>query len=214
MRYSASRITIRKALETLRHDGIVEPRQGLGWLVVRVPLTQSLARLSTIEQQLRELGKKPERRILSSRTYPATGRVEEVLGGGEVREVVRLNLADGEPFAKVTVWIPSHLGDRFTVADLERSSFYELLAATDLLLRPLAWAHQTIQAIAIDERDAALLGVTAASVGLACERITFDTADVPVLYSRFVFPASRVVFEVDLMSEVTSIGPSGLRLVT
>jgi GntR family transcriptional regulator len=31
--YSASRVTIRKALEELRNDGLVDSRQGFGWFV-------------------------------------------------------------------------------------------------------------------------------------------------------------------------------------
>ncbi|WP_083769339.1 GntR family transcriptional regulator [Acidimicrobium ferrooxidans] len=182
--------------------------------MTRVPVAQSLGRFTTIEQQLRELGRTPERRILSSIIKPATGPIEAVLGGGDVREVRRLNLADQEPFATVTVWIPAHLAERFTVTELERSSFYELLSASGQLLRPLAWAHQVIRAAAIDEHDAAVLNVPAESVGLTVERTTYDTADVAILHSRFVFPASRVFFEVDLVDEVSSIGPSGLRLVT
>ncbi len=213
-RYRASRITVRRALELLRDEGLVTPRQGVGWVVARVPVAQPLGRFATIEQQLRELGRTPTRRILTTRSYPASGRVEEVLGGGEVREVTRLNLIDGEPFARVTVWVPAHLGGGLSVADLERFSFYELLTSSGRLLRPLAWAHQVIRAVVIDDDDARLLGVAPESVGLACERITYDAADVAVLYSHFVFPASRVLFEVDLTDEVSSIGPTGLRLVT
>jgi DNA-binding GntR family transcriptional regulator len=205
---------VRRALEALRAEGLVASKPGVGWIVQRVPVPQSLARLSTIEEQLRELGRRPQRKILSSSIRPASGRVEEVLGGGDVREVVRLNLVDGEPFARVTVWAPVHVAGHLSITDLERSSFYELLEATGALKRPLAWAHQSIRGIAIDERDAELLGVAAGAVGLCCERITYDTADQPVLLSEFVFPASRVLFEVNLSSEVSSIGPSGLRLAT
>ena len=35
--YAASRITIRKALELLREEGLVDSRQGFGWFVARSP---------------------------------------------------------------------------------------------------------------------------------------------------------------------------------
>ncbi|MFM8483927.1 MAG: GntR family transcriptional regulator, partial [Actinomycetota bacterium] len=51
--YGASRVTIRRALEVLREESLVDARQGLGWFVAAVPLRQSLGRLGTIEGQMR-----------------------------------------------------------------------------------------------------------------------------------------------------------------
>ena len=36
--FDASRVTIRRALETLREDGLVDARQGFGWFVAAAPL--------------------------------------------------------------------------------------------------------------------------------------------------------------------------------
>ncbi len=63
-----------------------------------------------------------------------------MLGTDQVLRVRRLNLADGAPFALVTVWCPASLGDRLSRADVERSPFYELLPV------PLGGATQTIAA--------------------------------------------------------------------
>ena len=62
--FAASRVTIRRALETLRDQGLVDARQGFGWFVAAAPLQQSLGQLATIEAQLSDGGIKPERRIL------------------------------------------------------------------------------------------------------------------------------------------------------
>ena len=42
------------------------------------------------------------------------------LGIDQVLRVKRLNLADGEPFAVVTVWCPAELGQHLSLADVER----------------------------------------------------------------------------------------------
>jgi GntR family transcriptional regulator len=73
--------------------------------VTRAPLRQVLGEFSTIEHQLEEIGVVPRRQIVASRVVIASGRLEEVLGGGELLEVTRINLADGVPFAKVTVCV-------------------------------------------------------------------------------------------------------------
>jgi GntR family transcriptional regulator len=124
-----------------------------------------------------------------------------------VLEVRRLNLADGEPFARVTVWCPEALGAHLSRADVERVSFYELID------QPLGGAVQTIGAAVVDARDASLLEVPAGSAVLRCERITSDPDGRPVLLSEHIFPAHRTEFVVDLPLAEPSIAATGLRLV-
>jgi GntR family transcriptional regulator len=130
-----------------------------------------------------------------------------VLGVDQVLRVKRLNLADGEPFAVVTVWCPGELGARLSRRDVEQRPFYELLGVE------LRGAIQTIGADAAEPADATLLGVPVGAPLLRCERVTTDTGGHPVLLSEHVFPAHRTEFVVDLPSAEPSTTPSGLRLV-
>ena len=113
-----------------------------------------------------------------------------MLGADQVLRVKRLNLADGEPFAVVTVWCPAELG-RTCRADVEQPPFYELLgiaaprrrrrsAPTPLGRRRRAAPHPV------------------GSPVLRCERVTTDTSGRPVLLSEQVFPAYRTEFVVEL----------------
>ena len=70
--YVASRVTVRRALEVLRHEGLLESRQGFGWMIAGEPLRQDLHRLGTMEAQLSAAGIRSERRILSFGFVPAT----------------------------------------------------------------------------------------------------------------------------------------------
>ena len=130
-----------------------------------------------------------------------------VLGTTQVLEVRRLNLADGEPFARVTVWCPEALGASISRADVERATFYELLDV------PLGGAVQTIGAAVASPEDAALLEVPVGSPVLRCERTTSTPDGTAVLLSEHVFPAHRTEFVVDLPLAERSIAPSGLRLL-
>jgi GntR family transcriptional regulator len=205
--YDASRVTVRRALEELRGEGLVDSRQGFGWFVAADPLQQSLGRLGTIEAQLAASGVETERRILDFAFVPAPADVAAVLGPGPVLQVRRLNLADGEPFARVTVWCPEDLGAELSRADVERAPFYELLPVA------LGGATQTIGAAAVSPADAEVLAVPAGSPALRCRRITTTVEGRPVLVSEHVFPAHRTEFVVDLPASVPSMAPSGLRLV-
>ncbi|HEX4866857.1 MAG TPA: GntR family transcriptional regulator [Acidimicrobiales bacterium] len=205
--YAASRVTIRKALELLREEGLVDARQGFGWFVASDPLRQTLARLGTIEAQLEASGARSERRILAFGFVPAPPRARTVLGVDTVLEVRRLNLADDEPFALVTVWCPEDLGARLSRADVERSPFYELLDV------PLGGAVQTIGAAVVSGAEARLLDVPPGSPVLRVERVTSTPEGQAVLLSEHVFPAHRTEFVVDLPVVEPSMTVTGLRLV-
>lgn len=205
--FGASRVTVRRALEVLRDEGLVDSRQGFGWFVAADPVRQSLGRLGTIESQLAAEGITSERRVLDFRFIKAPARVRDLLGADTVLRVRRLNLADGEPFALVTVWCPEQYGAELSRADVERQPFYELMGVQ------IGGAVQTIAAAAASPAQAELLGIPAGSPVLRCERITRSVDDRPVLVSEHVFPSHLTEFVVDLPHAEPSMAPSGLRLV-
>ena len=177
--YDVSRVTVRKALEVLREEGLVASRQGFGWFVAGPRVRQSLGPLSTIEAQLVAQGREPVRRVLSFRFQD------------DLLEVVRVNLADGQPFALVTVWCPAELGSSLSRDDVESSTFYDLLPVD------FDRATQTITAALADERDAQVLDVPVGSPLLVVHRVSQDVEGTAVLRSEHRFPAhlTEFVFE-------------------
>jgi GntR family transcriptional regulator len=205
--YDVSRVTVRKALERLRGDGLVDARQGFGWFVAADPSRLELGRLGTMEAALAAQGRTAERRVLEFGYEAAAGRVLDVLGRGQVLRVRRVGLADGVPFARVTVWVPEALARSLSKADVERETFHTLLPVE------VGGAVQSITAAAADARDAELLEVPVGSPVLLCERITRATDGSAVLLSEHVLPGLRAEFVVDLPAAGESLAPSGLRLV-
>jgi GntR family transcriptional regulator len=205
--YDASRVTVRRALEVLREEGLVDSRQGFGWFAAADPLRQHLARLGTIEAQLAESGVRAERRVLEFAFVRASGRVRAALGVEDVLRVRRVNLADGVPFARITVWVPGDLGSQLSRAEVERSTFLELLPVA------LGRAVQIIGAGAATAADAQALDIPAGAPVLRCSRTTYGVDGRAVLYAEHVFPAHRTEFVVELTSVERSMAPTGLRLV-
>jgi GntR family transcriptional regulator len=205
--YAASRVTVRKALELLRDEGLVDSRQGFGWFAAAAPVEQSLGRLGTIEAQLAASGRESERRVLEFRFAAARQHVRKVLGADRVLEVRRVNLVDGVPFARVTVWCASDLARGLSLEDVERASFHDLLDVE------LGGATQVIAAAAVGVADAEVLGVPEGSPALLVERTTRTADGRAVLLSEHVFPGHLTRFVVELSSVDRSVAPSGLQLV-
>jgi len=206
-RFGASRVTVRRALELVREEGLIAARQGFGWFVATEPVRQQLQHLGTVEDQLEGGGRHAERRVIEFSFDRPPERVRRVLGVDQVLRVKRLNLADGEPFAVVTVWCPAELGRSLSREDVERHPFYELLGIA------LRGATQTIGADIADASEAALLHVPVGAPLLRCQRVTTDTGGCPVLMSDHVYPAHRTEFVVELPLAEPSTSPAGLRLL-
>jgi GntR family transcriptional regulator len=198
--YGASRVTVRRALEVLRAEGLVTSRQGAGWFVALDPVRQPLGRITTIEAALEAAGAEARRDIVEFRFEPAAAEVAASLGipaGTDVLRVERVVRADGEPFALVTVWVPGDLGADLSRADVERSPFYDLLPLRGV---GLGRAVQTVDAAALDARDAQLLGVPQGSPTLVCRRITYAADGRAVIASEHRYPSGRTHLEIEFPS--------------
>jgi GntR family transcriptional regulator len=195
--FGASRVTVRRALELLRAEGLVHSRRGAGWFVAVDPVRQPLGRVTTVEAALEAAGARPSRRVLEFRFETAARDVAKTLGlaaDAEVLRVSRLELADGEPFAIVTVWLTGDVGAGLSRAAVERSTFTDLLPLHGVEPTRIA---QTITAVAADRTDATRLGVPAGAPLLACRRVTYDRSGVAVMMSDHRYAAHRTAFEVE-----------------
>lgn len=202
----ASRVTVRRALEELRAQGLVTSRQGSGWFVAADPVRQTLGRVTTIETAVAAAGAEPDRRVLEFGFERASGAVAEALGleqGAEVLRVRRVNLADGSPFALVTVWVPAALGASLSRRDVEQAPLYDLLPLAGV---ELGRAVQTIGADLASDDEAALLGLALPAAVVACRRVTYDADGRPALYSEHRYPAARTTFEIEFPSVAHASG--------
>ena len=204
--HDVSRVTVRKALAVLRDAGLVASRQGFGWYVAPSPVPQPLDGLRTIEANVLAAGQATERRVVGFGFVAAPPRARAVLDVDTVLEIRRVNLAAGEPFARVTVWVPESLAVDLSRAAVERQSLYELLPIT------LGGASQAISAVPAAADDASLLDLPTGTPLLRAERTTRDTEGDAVLLSEAVFNPLLTELVVDL-PPTGEAEPAGLRLV-
>jgi GntR family transcriptional regulator len=195
--YATSRVTVRRALDLLRREGLVTSRRGAGWFAAVDPLRQPLGRVTTVEAAVEAAGARPGRRVVAFGFVASTAHVADALHierAAEVLRVERVNLADDEPFAAVTVWVRADIGADVSRADVERTTFYDLLPVRGVELESV---HQTITAEIADEPTAALLACAPGDPLLLVRRVTSDVHGAPTLYSEHRYPADRTSFDIE-----------------
>ncbi|WP_181770845.1 GntR family transcriptional regulator [Amycolatopsis pittospori] len=199
-RLHLSRPTIRQAIQSLVNEGLLVRKRGVGTQVVRTKVARPL-RLSSLFDDLNELGDKPETVVLINRVDPAGEDAVERLetpGLTRVRRLKRVRSTGGEPLAIMNNQLPDGIIDPDD-DELRDRGLYQLLRSAGVRLHA---AHQNVGARLATEEDAELLGEKPGAALLTMERTTYDDTGRVVEYGWHVYRASRYSFNLSLTNNV------------
>ncbi|GIW30975.1 MAG: transcriptional regulator [Meiothermus sp.] len=192
--FGVSRLTLRKALERLEAQGLVQRRQGSGTYVAP-RLEQPLSALTSFSEDMRARGLEPSTRWLKRGLFTASP--EEVLAlslspGEKVARLERVRSAQGEPMAVERAALPAHL---LPYPEQVKESLYAYLESKGL--RPVR-ALQRLRSVAASRQEAELLGLRAGEPVLYIERLSY-LADGSVLeFTRSHYRGDRYDFVAEL----------------
>ncbi len=191
-----SRVTVRKALDQLRGDGLILRRHGAR-SEVNPRVEKALSGLSSFSEDMRQRGLEPSSRWLRRRLVrpdPAEMLALGVAAGTPVWRLERVRLADGRPIALEVASVPQ----RFLPSiDAVGTSLYEALAAQGY--QPVR-ALQRMRAAPVSEADRLLLGCEKGEPALEIERRCFIPSGEVVEVSRSRYRGSVYEFVVELTS--------------
>ena len=126
--YDVSRATVRKAIDGLVADGLLQRTHGVGTFAVR-PRLETRLHLASFSQDMRRRGRVPSTRLISVALGLPPTEVAEALAmepGAQAWRVVRIRLADGEPVAHEDGWYPADLLPGLDRQDIAGGSLYEI----------------------------------------------------------------------------------------
>ena len=176
--HGVSRMTVRQALQTLESRGLLRRSIGRsgGSFVAQPKLERDLGTFSGLSEQLRRQGIEAGARVVSAREID-----------GQL-EIVRVRLADAEPFALERSCFPA---ERFGgLLDLDLTgSLYDLLDAhfDASPVRAVEW----IEPVLADAEEADALGLSVGSPLMLVDRIAYDSGGLVVETARDVFRGDR-----------------------
>jgi GntR family transcriptional regulator len=192
-----SRVTVRKAIETMAEDGLIVQRQGSGSYVAPKPrrMEQSLSQLTSFTEDMARRGMVTTALWLERGVFLPTAQEAATLGLGPTDSVARLSrlrLADGKPLALERASLPASLLPNPVAVD---GSLYQALG--ELGLRPVR-AMQRISAANMKGSDAAFLEVAEGTAGLQIERISYLPDGRPVEMVRSLYRGAACDFVAEL----------------
>lgn len=198
--YAVSRVTARRALQTLEAEGLIYRRQGLGSFVSDRRLTEGLVRLTDFAQDLERVGITATSKILHRGMEPATLPVAERLEvalGSLVLRLDRLRLGDGFPMALDRTWLAPFHAQLLEGHDLANETIYGILERDYAI--PILSGRYRISATAADPEIGAALHVSQGTPLLLIDRISRTAGDRPVYVQERFYRSDRMAYELELV---------------
>ena len=174
--FEVSRVTIRRALESLQSDGLIEKLASVGTVVCDQSAHSQMAMdFSTLMPQLAEMGRSTTAQLLSFTYGPAPQHVADAMrlnAGTNVQIATRVRSADQQPFSHLTTYVPEAIACNYSEKDLATTPLFELLERSGVEIDN---AHQSVSATLASPTVAEALGIAVGAAVLSLQRVVCDS---------------------------------------
>ena len=192
--------TVRKAVDSLVADGVLERFQGKGTFVRRPDFQSSFFRFFRFVD-MADVGRVPTSRILKREgaAMPATiAAVFRVAAGAPAVRFSRLRLIEDRPLVLEDIWLPH---DRFKVfLEIDPREFGDLLYPLyeQYCGVLVASAQETLSAEAVSAKNGRLLALEAGAPVIVIDRVALSADRQPLEWRQSRGPASQFRYQVEI----------------
>jgi len=112
LRFGVNRHTLRRAIDELVSDGLVERRHGKGVFVLEPTINYSIGSTTRFTETLQSQGRSTTSRVLRKQVIPARGTIAsrlQIIDGDEVIFIETLRTVESKPFCIISHFIPLKL---------------------------------------------------------------------------------------------------------
>lgn len=198
-RFGVSRITVRRALQTIENEGLIYRRQGLGSFVRDRRTRQGLVRLTDFAQDMAQAGLEASSTVLHHAQEPVPADVASFLDLDAETTVVRLDRlrrGDDQPIAFDRTWLPLFYAQLLEGHDLAHETIYTILERDYEI--PVLRGRYRITAVNAPASIAEPLHLPPERALLLIERRSLTQGDKPVYFQRRYYRSDRVAYELEL----------------
>jgi GntR family transcriptional regulator len=202
--FGVARVTVRKALQRLVADGLIERAPGRGTVPVapaagpRAAPKGHGAPLNGLLENIVDMGLRTSVKVLRCEVLPTSGEVArqlDIAPGTPVQKALRVRSTRQGPLSHITTHVPQSIAKGFGRRELARQPILMLLEASGVVI---GRARQSISARLADAEVAQRLQVDVGSALLAVQRLVFDADDRPVQWLQGLYRPDRYQYQMQL----------------
>ncbi len=172
--YQVSRITAKRALDELVRQGRAFRQQGRGTFVAQTRI-HDISGFGSFTEDMKARGLVPGAKVLMFKEIEPDTDISTRLqleSGEHVYMLKRLRLANDQPVAVETAYLPCRLCPGLIKEDLNNTSLYAILGEKYQLVP--TWADAEFEARTANKEEAFLLELPAGKPVLSARRVTFS----------------------------------------
>ncbi|MHC1782621.1 MAG: GntR family transcriptional regulator [Anaerolineaceae bacterium] len=198
--FGISRITVRKALDSLASEGLIQTTKGIGTFVSEKKYLEKWASFPIgFTDSLAKQGYRIETQVLTLEIIPSTESISKELElslGDLVLHLHRLRFVAQEPILIVSSFLPHRLVPQIEKFDFTHQSLYQVLRSNYGL--KIDKVKRGIEAVAATEDEARLLHIEIGAPLLHIESTSYNPEGKPFEYFIAKRRGDRTRFEFEL----------------
>lgn len=188
--FNVSRETIRRALNILVQDGLLERIVGKGTFIKKLKRPDNIQERISFSKELENLGYNPTSKVIY---FNFKKNTRKIFNCNNVYEIHRIRYADNIPLAFEESYLPDFLG-KITKDDVENSMYKFLSAKKNINYSKMI---QEIKPVLISEKISKLLNIKKIPA-LEVTRLINNQYNVPFIYIKFILRGDLYSFKSEI----------------
>lgn len=209
--FGVSRLTIRRALEQLETEGMVQRIQGKGTFATIENVVRSAHQSQDIESLLTHLssmGSQTEVTLLSCENENPTSFIAQQLELSDDMKVqisIRIRSFENKPFSYLTAYVPENISKLYLAEDLARIPLLKLFQNAGIDIKNVG---QTVSAIVAEPNVAKELDVPIGTPLISVRRLVRDSQNRPIEYLHALYRPDRYEYRMQISGHKSLVSNS------